>query len=286
MRFLWNLTFGVIFSLWAAAGLAHAEEGSPHFLDLALGVSHFDYAEDVRAPLKSTESGFLPWVYAGYTYDHGASSFLILAHAQATVFAATNFDGTNQDGSQEIQKGTDIQLIEGEADVASPGLEWRSGSNLRAYLGFGYHYWRRGSGIQGDSDREDYTWAILPIGIYAQNKISDDWSVDVDLSMRYQFLGGMTVMYSVNNPTDQDVDVVLRPRWGYKVSIPVRHRLWDTRFLLIEPWLEYSKIGQSNTAPIITTAGQVDNSGKYNALYEPSSHCFQYGLWGGVTLEL
>lgn len=256
---------------------------SPHKFQIAAGIHHFDYQEEVPAPRKSQESGMLPSALVGYRYDTGASDPLFLAKIEGSLAVSTQYEGTDQSGRRAISDTTPSQFLELEAELASPAWTVKPALQARAYAGVGYHYWRRGDqATSSGAYREDYQWPLAIAGALFQSQPVSRLGIDLDLSARWQALGTMKVFLSEIDGELQDVTVRLGNRLGFKAQLPVNYRLYREMSLLVSPWVELSSIGQSD--PVAVTA--VDGANTGMALSEPSSRTIQYGSLIGVSFGL
>jgi hypothetical protein len=256
---------------------------SPHKFQVAAGIHHFDYQEEVPAPRKSQESGMLPSAMVGYRYDTGASEPLFLARLEGSLAVSTQYQGTDQSGRRAISGTTPSQFLELEAELASPAWAVRPALQARAYAGAGYHYWRRGDQATSDGAyREDYQWPLAIAGALIESHPVSRLGIDLDLSARWQALGTMKVFLSEIDGDLQDVTVHLGNRLGFKAQLPVNYQLYRQMSLLVSPWIEYSSIGQSDPVAIKSADGATTGM----ALSEPSSRTIQYGSLVGVSFGL
>jgi len=100
-------------------------------------------------------------------------------------------------------------------------------------------------------------------------------SVALNASVNFTFDGEMTV-YDWAGVADTTVQLDDKP--GYSVELPVTFNLARHWAIVMTPWYEYSKIGQSAYEPIFYKDGTYTGF----VLREPSSRTNQYGLRAGV----
>jgi len=232
---------------------------------------HFGYKEDVPAPYKSTENGWLPGLgVALVRLEKGPSLFARLAGEYTG--AHTTYDGTTQSGIP-VTGGTNNKFLNAEGSVGLT-LPAPSTTSLTVYAGLGYRYWERGLGGEAPY-RERYTWKYVPAGLRWDSRSKGRWGFGVDFATRFMFGGMIRVYFSDIYPTLNDLDLTLGNRPGWKLQAPVRYR-----YLTFTPWFESSAIGQSNT-DTLRFRGEPIAVG-----YEPSSVTRQYGLNVGARLEL
>jgi hypothetical protein len=260
-----------------------AEETSPSsvvkvvsWAEVNLIFDHFNYKEDVPAPLKSTENGLLPGLgLALVRLEKGPSLFARLAGEYNT--AHTNYDGTTQSGIP-VTGGTKNKFFNAEGNIGLT-LPAPSATHFTVYTGLGYHYWERGLGgeaLYGTVPyREHYTWKYVPAGLRWDSRPKGQWGFGVDFASLFMFGGMIRVYFTDIYPTLNDLDLTLGNRPGWKLQTPVRYR-----YLTFIPWVASSAIGQSNT-DTLRFRGEPIAVG-----YEPSSMARHYGLNVGARLVL
>ncbi len=243
---------------------APAENAS---VDVGLGYHYFDYKEDIAPPRKSTESGWLPSVYAAYTYKK-KSDFYTRVYADYAAGDIT-FDGTTQAGTPVNFSDSRQRLFKFEWNV---GYTFKAGENLLLipYIGYGYRYWERGKGKitpTYTAYEEDYWWSYLPIGLKADYAVTKQWSIGATAAINVMFDGKMKAkLAEVGVGSDTEFD--LGNKVGFYAELPVACKVAPNWAIVGTPWYEYSQIGQSDV---------VGN------LYEPSSRTHQYGLRLGAS---
>ena len=242
---------------------------SENLLQFDFRISYFDYKEDLPAPLKSTEKGWLPGGVFGWTRTKPGSVY-------ARTFMEFSggdieYDGTTQTGLPITDSNSNQLLFRVEGNI---GYTFGPGNLVFSpYTGFGYRFWKRGDSQVVNSVafvREDYQWMYIPVGIRAVYPFGKQLSVEPNAAVRFMFWGRMTAyLTDIGYNSDPTFDLGNKP--GYFIELPVRYRLGRNWSLSLDPWYEYSAIGQSNTEtfvimPFIMSA------------YEPSSRTHQYGF--------
>jgi hypothetical protein len=238
----------------------------------------FDYKEDLPAPLKSTEKGWLPGIYAGWNYNKKNDVY-------TKIFLEYSFGNTTYDGTTSA--GTPITFSD-HNNQSLFRFEWDIGYNfaisksisLKPYVGYGYRNWSRGEvdvTATYTSYNEKYYWHYLPVGIMADLTIGDKLVIQPNAGLRIMFNGKMTANLSELDPGYNDPHFTLGNKTGWYAEIPVTYKFSQTWAIVMKPWYEYSEIGQSDTVPL-TYYGAI-----YGYAYEPSSKTHQYGVNVGVV---
>lgn len=266
-----SLIFGV-FCLCPPAG-AQAGPGlaypSENLFQFDFRISYFDYKEDLPAPLKSTESGWIPGATIGWTRTRPGSVYArtFLEFSSGDV----KYDGTTQSGVPITDSNSNQFLFRVEGNI---GYTFSSGNLVFSpYTGLGYRYWKRGDSQVVNSVafiREDYEWLYVPVGIRAVYPVGGQLSIEPNAAVRFMFWGQMTAFLSdIGYNSDPTFDLGNKP--GYFVEVPVRYRLNRNWSVSLTPWYEYSAIGQSDVASAL-------RGGRIDSFYEPSSRTHQYGF--------
>ncbi len=241
------------------------------YAEAGLMFYHFGYKEDIPAPYKSTENGWLPGLgVALVRLEKGPSLFT--RFAGEFTGAHTTYDGTTQSGIP-VTGGTKNKFwnTEGSVGLTLPALH---STSLTVYAGLGYRYWERGLGGMAPY-RERYTWKYVPAGLRWDSRSKGRWGCGVDFATRFMFGGMIRIYFTDIYSTLSDFDLTLGNRPGWKLQAPVRYR-----YLTFTPWYEHSAIGQSNTDSLRFQGTVIGWA------YEPSSVTRQYGLNVGARLEL
>ena len=269
---LWKYVLPVAVSAAVFASPAFAQT------TLVAGINYrnFDYREDLRAPLKSTEKAdvFAPFVKVQLPVTSLQQSFVQL-YGEMSGNVNSHFDGTTQLGTPVTDTNT---LAFADFDAL---FFWNLAPEFFVQAGAGYHYWNRFlSG--GAGYREIYSWFYAPIGVLYQRHVSNNLSVGVDLTYRLMFQGQIKVIFSETVTSGNDSNLTLGDRPGYRLAIPLEYSFDNSKLgLQLSPWYEYSEIGASeytyNSTPTTT--------GPLGYIQEPSSKTQQMGLMLGMTAE-
>ncbi len=210
--------------------------------DFGFQAFHFDYKEDLPAPAKSTESGWLPGVYGSLEYSKKsnlyAKAFLSFAEGDLT------FDGTTQPGDEPIRFTHRHWFLKFEGDIGYNSPLGTRGS-LIPFIGYGYRYWQRGEDRLPDF-QEDYSWSYIPIGIKLDYAAGDRWSLGFTAQANLMFNGKMTAHLGDVGITARNPEFDLGSKVGWYVELPIRCNLSYNWSLTVTPWYEYSAIGESN----------------------------------------
>lgn len=257
-------------SILPAEKLEPGELDKPHSLEFGLMYYHFDYKEDLPPGRKSTENGWVPGSYLGYTYSK-ENDF----HTEVFVEFSTGdveYDGTTQGGTPITFSDNPQDFFRFEWDI---GLTFNAGEDLwlAPYTGYGYRYWERGEEKITStywSYREEYTWHYIPVGVKAGFQVGNKWSIGADVAARFMFGGEMTAYFSEVSPAFSDLTFDLGNKAGWFAEMPVRYKFSEHWSLVGTPWYEFSQIGRSNKVGV-------------SQAYEPASTTNQYGINIGMT---
>ena len=179
--FVVHLIIMSIFFLSSPIMAAEPPAGSvnPFSLELGMTYRYFDYKEDIPAPNKSTESGWLPGAYLNVAFQK-KSIFYSKIHVDYAA-ADITYDGTTQNGRPITFSDSRAKLFKFEWDIGYPVAIGKS-FTLTPYVGYGYSYWSRGDSryipqLNVLTIKEEYYWQYIPVGIKLDYDISDRWTI-------------------------------------------------------------------------------------------------------------
>lgn len=247
--------------------------------ELGLMYHKFDYKEDLPAPYKSTENGWLPGFYLGWNYNKKNAVY-------SKIFFEFSYGNTEYDGT--TQSGTPITFSDDNHQFLFRA-EWNIGYNfavtntisLKPYAGHGYRYWSRGEATETatyTSYNEKYYWHYIPVGVMADFTIGDKLIIEPNAGLRIMFYGKMRAYFSELNSANDDPEFKLGNRIGWYAEIPFRYKFSQFWSVVIKPWYEYSEIGQSDYV-------EYTYNGSRHIAYEPASRTHQYGLNAGAVFS-
>ena len=227
--------------------------------------SYYNYNElNLPAGQKSSEYGYVPGVSLTLMYRN---PFDESDYRFNVSFANTNltYDGTDNGGNPLIGSST-ARFLDASALMDIYTIKnWQT----ELYLGVGYHSWERGVCMASSSGgyTENYSWGYMPIGLRRRLDLSDNLSIEPDLSGRIMFAGQIAIpAYNAN--------LNLGNRFGVDFRAPIEYRIDEMFSALITPWIDYSEIGKSNT------------SSSSVSVYEPDSCTWQGGVNIGIKVYL
>ena len=233
-------------------------------LEFALMYWRLDYKEDLPAPKKSTESGWLPGAYLGFSYNKKNDFYSKIFFEFS--FGDVEFDGTTQSGTPiRFSNDNRQSFFRGELNVGY-NFDITRNISLKPYTGYGYRQWERGQAsvtATYSSYREKYYWHYIPVGVAAEFNCGERVVIEPNAGLRIMFYGKMIAYYSELDPTSNDPEFKLGNKIGYYAEVPFRYKFSQSWSVIIKPWYEYSEIGQSDTVDLT---------------YEPSSRMHLYGV--------
>jgi hypothetical protein len=237
---------------------------------------NFDYKEDMIAPQKSTENGWLPGVYFGYTFKKKS---VIYAKAHIKYAAADiEYDGATLSGTPLKYSNQSAKMLKVEADVGYP-ISITKDFTLIPYTGYSYNYWQRGeSKLVSPSatwTKEVYQWHNIPVGIKVDYDLNEKWNLSGSAAANFMFYGKMTLFASETYAGVPDFDFTLGNNVGFYAEMPITYKFTNNWSIVATPWYEYSAFGQSETQYYIY-------GGWLISVYEPSSKTNKYGINLGV----
>lgn len=276
--------------MWLAAFLlmlpgspapAREPEGSvdapTHRVDLAFVTLHFDYAEELTPPMKSTEYGWLPGVRVAYTYwGDGVPIYGFISFDYAG--GDLTYDGSIQDGFGQVYPYLSSSPAGLSTLQARGGYIFKriggSGLDLAAYTGYGFHFWSRNIGGGPPTGYlEEYRWSCVPLGVAAGWWLGDRWSIGLTLEARFMVSGSIYVERSdFGKPT-----LTLGNEPGWMAALPIAVSLSKNYALCVEFGYESSAIGESAPSP-------PNQNGQY--ILEPSSSTNQFWISMGGRFQL
>jgi hypothetical protein len=245
--------------------------------EIGLQLHSFNYAEELVLPAKSKETGFIPGITIAHSIKY-SPEFSLFTTLELAI-GSTKYDGS-------------LQSIGGRSTVITPHVSTSNNSilniemlpalnifqeertSLDIYLGLGFHYWFRGAGLADKYGYpEYYSWFYFPLGAKLNVGISKDLKIGLDATLKMPFIGTIIVQNSYYNPQLADSRGSLGGRFGYRLQMPIVFLPENSFQFKINPYVEYSGIGEGSTFIIQTkTGGFVDYA------HEPASNNYLYGL--------
>jgi hypothetical protein len=251
--------------------LARTDKG-PNIFEMNYDQFFFDYKEDLPAPYKSTERGWLPGVNIRAVWDENnrpLRSILSLKY----VTADTDYDGTTQSGIP-VKDKTNNSIFDFEARVDF--VFFREEAFQQAiYSGLEFISWQRSLG--GDWPyNEVYSWFNLPIGYCMEKDLGSGWSIGFDAALLMMFAGNMQLNLPFLNRT---ADMALGNKMGWRVKVPIKWEVFQGCNFTIIPWYQYSAIGQSEPFKMVGYDYVLEG-------YEPASKTNQFGVQLGLRVDV
>ena len=259
-RFISTVIVPVLFLLFLAApGFAQ----SPGEWEIGFEVSDIRYEE----PGIMEQEGTMYGICASYT--HRAEHMFRIEGRYAA--GQVDYTSTNTGTMSDI----DDYLFELRFLFGSD-YKLDSGAVLTPYIGFGYRYLNDDSGRMTTStghkgyERES-NYYYSPIGIELMSDLGNDWSWGFTAEYDIFWYGLQKSHLSDVNPAYRDLENDQNSGYGARGSIKLLRR-GETTGLLIEPYIRYWDINQSETT-VISYSGFIVGYG-----YEPENNSTEIGL--------
>lgn len=239
---------------------------------------HFDYKEELRAPLKSTELGGNTGFTLGAEYKLGLGAGANSLKGKLDyIGGSTAYDGTFMSGAP-VGDSHPNKIFNLEGDfVFNLVPNAYTANNWKGYVGLGTRSWNRGSSGGPGSYSEEYSWLYLPLGIRYETRLSEKLTAAVDGSLKLMFGGHIKANLSELDSSLNNPEMSLGSQAGYKLQVPLDYQFAEKFHVVFSPWFEYSAIGKSNSAEVLING---ESTGR--AVEEPDSKTYQYG--GDLTL--
>lgn len=246
----WIFICTILIPSWAAARVFHA----------GLHAVSFDYREDLPSPLRSRESGILPLLELGLSFEPDPGLFL-RGTWLSTYRSGTFYEGSNLSTNENVS-ATDVNdMHHAELRLA------KKLSDLSLSAGLAFDEWNRYLSY-GSGYREIYRWWTLIAGA----SVPLDFAPGLSLEGAVLLMNGanLRVIFSETVTNGEDSTVSLGNRVGFRVGLPYEF-VWRDNSWTLTPWVQATSFGESSF---------VDNStpGLGGRLREPASQTRQFGL--------
>lgn len=230
----------------------------------------YDYKENLDAPLKSTEKGELPGIYAVYTFRWPDDIFANLYTDYH--WGETRYNGTLQDGTPSKDR-TKNQIIRVEGSL---GWSWwpTSHTTISPFIGIGESAWERKLGSKnGIGYDEYYLYQYVVLGGYFVYEPKPYFSVAFKGTFRQMFHADLEVD---GDGFETDENAKLGKKYEFSYEVPVAMRFAEHYCLNMTPYYIKRKFGKSNTFTITDGESAVD-------AVEPSSTSTSKGIRVGLS---
>lgn len=201
-----------------------------------------DYSEDLVAPAKSDEYGFLYGLLLDYERK---------APNSAMFYAALSYDfgDTHYDGGLQGLDGRFIAPFQSDTSNGLFSLETASGYSFTSdqkhiitpYIGIGGKTWGRGLNFSG---AEYYGWIYLVAGFQYDYNISNSYKVGINCKIMPMLLGVM-------DADDLAHEVTLGNKIHLQIGLPIIYKpnLRGKQYWRFTPYYEHQNFGRSDEAP-------------------------------------
>jgi hypothetical protein len=262
----------------AFAAPARADAGLS--IGARLGIEHFDYAERLSLPAKSSEHGVMPTL--GLEATLTAPSPLFARALFVASFGSVTYDGSVIDPqSGDVTPATSTtkeRMLQPELEA---GLRYAEGGYAFAvYGGVGARYWRRDLTPSPSGYVEDYRWGYGVVGALLEVDV-DPVVFAVDGALMPGFAGGMTAHLDSLDPRIADTELAPKAKLGGRIRIPVEVRVGARQRVGLLFTYEASTFDPSAPATLVSKSGQpftTPDGKQLYTIYEPGSSTHRYGV--------
>jgi len=235
---------------------------SPSSFEAGVQLSHITYKE----PGIMSERGFMYGVTGAYTK---VGPKLMWKVDGTLTTGEVDYVGSYSDGTPVTITGIKDTMFETRA-VLGPTDFINLSSYYLPYIGLGYRYLFDGANKAPGGYRRESNYVYIPLGLDGLLSTKGRWSVAFTLEYDL-FVSGTQISYlSDVDPGLNDMENTQSSGYGYRGSI--KFMLDGEQDLIIEPFMNYWKIGQSNTTTITRNGVPVGYG------YEPANNSTELGI--------
>lgn len=257
-------------------GSTKSSEPYDFYFEYGFMYCHLDYEEDLPSPSKSTDVGWLPGAYMGYTYKKKDSVYAKVLFEVSR--GEDDFDGTARDGTPMAYSENPQDFYRVEVNMGYL-FDAGNGFSFAPYAGYGYRYWERGETKSTSTYwnyREVFTWHYIPVGVKADFEADKKWGIGASVGARFMFGGEATAYLSEVYPDLSNPVFDLSNKIGFFAEMPIRYEFLPRLSVVGTPWYEYSEIGQSKEINVTYKGTYIGES------YKAASTTNQYGIKLGL----
>lgn len=243
-------------------------------LGLGVNATHFAYSENLTLPEKSRETANYTALAGRLRLDLLSGSYLE-GNFETVANVKSQYDGSDMNTNAPVS-ATDVLGFTHYNGLLNISLF----RGFSIYGGYGARLWDRFlSGTPGY--REKYSWNYSTFGARIRLTHVPGFDVTFDGSIRPTSGGKIKVITSKTYANGVDSEMALGGKTGYRLALPIHIHLSGLIGFELQPWYEYSEIGESPTVPNSTLA---PNPG--TGIQEPNSHTSQYGVEVLLTFRI
>lgn len=235
---------------------------SPSSFDMGGQLSHITY----REPGLMRESGVMYGVAAAYT--RVGRGLMWRVDGTATT-GEVEYVGSYSDGTPLTIEGIRDTMLETRAVLGPTGFVNLTTYYL-PYIGIGYRYLFDGADKAPGGYRRESNYIYIPLGVDGLLTTRGRWGVGFTAEFDLFVSGTQCSYLSDADPGYNDMENSQNSGYGYRASI--KFMLDGKKDLIIEPFMKYWKIDQSNTTTI-TYYGTPIGFG-----YEPANNSTELGI--------
>jgi len=251
--------------LFLGVGLCVAEPLRETGPEMGFELSHITYEE----PGVMEEKGIMYGVDGSYA-THLKSNFMFGLEGRFSC-GQVDYDGKLSDGTPYTVDDINDYIFEGRFLTGYDCLTSET-AVITPYIGIGYRYLNDGMGEDARGYERESNYFYSPIGIDAIANLGNGWFVGVIAEYDIFWHG---VQKSHLGDVYAGVDVVENDQekgYGARGSIRIQKK-GNKMDLVIEPFIRYWDIKQSDTSAIILAGTNIIGFG-----YEPENNSTEYGI--------
>ncbi len=277
-------------TLKAEAQAEDANQAKAYLLSAGVGFMHFDYKEKLDGPLKSNESGSLPFMKIEGEYRLGQLATSPSLYAEYEYASGQlNYDGAYQNSQGQYAGDassktpthiSDFHLAYVHNFTSHPGIR----GAVDGYVGFGQHRWFRGSEKKAGQYEVSYVWNYIPVGVRFYLYEDQEWTVQPKAEIKIQFDGKADVSMSQVDDGYSDMELPLGAGSALRIELPMTRNLGRSVRVRLSPFYEQIDMGRGKYVQVVYEGQPVQSGGKPIVAHEPASRTQMYGSDLSITV--
>ena len=245
-----------------SAGSVFAEVSFPkHSVEVGTEISYIKYEE----PDVMEETGAMFGVVATYAYHNK----LMLKAQGKWSGGKVDYDGKLNSGAAYEIKGVTDYMVEARG-LGGYDFSVSDTITITPYFGFGYRYLNDDLSKDPAGYTRESNYFYSPIGVEAIASLNENWSLGAMVEFDIFWAGVQKSHLSNLSAGQSDIENDQKNGYGIRGSIMLQ-KVGDKVNLVVEPYIRYWNIGESETTPISYGGSYVGYG------YEPKNHSTEIG---------